>query len=239
MYHIAIVEDEPEFSMQLQQYLKQYQRENNVECKISVFGDGAEILKDYKAKYDAIFMDIEMPGVNGMDAAEKIREMDEEVVIMFITNMAQYALLGYSVGALDFVMKPVNYYTFAMKVRRVLKRIQKRESWQNTIVLNLPDGLKKIDTKQIYFVEIQNRLLHYHTTEGEYVLKGTMQGAEQMLETDTFVKCNHWYLVNLRHVKEVRKNIAVVGQYELEISRRNKSAFMQALTEYLGEHIRM
>ena len=77
MIRIAIVEDEPEFSMQLQQYLEQYQRENNVEFEISVFCDGAEILKDYKAKYDAIFMDIEMPGINGMDAAEKIREMDE------------------------------------------------------------------------------------------------------------------------------------------------------------------
>lgn len=117
MYHIAIVEDELEFSMQLQKYLRQYQQENGVEFKISVFRDGTEILKDYKPEYDAIFMDIEMPVINGMDAAEKIREMDEEVVIMFITNMAQYALFGYSVGALDFVMKPVNYYTFAMKVR--------------------------------------------------------------------------------------------------------------------------
>ena len=227
MYHIAIVEDELEFSTQLQKYLRQYQKENNVEFKISVFSDGAEILKNYKPEYDAIFMDIEMPNINGMDTAEKIREADEEVVIMFITNMAQY----------DFVMEPINYYTFAMKVRRVLKRVQKRDSMQRTIVLNLPDGWKKIDTKEIYFVEIQNRLLYYHTTEGEYVVKGTMQSAEKMLESDTFVKCNHWYLVNLRHVKEVKKNIAVVGKYELEISRRNKTAFLKALTEYLGENI--
>lgn len=237
MYHIAIVEDELEFSMQLQEYLKQYQEKNDVEFKISVFSDGAEILEDYRPEYDAIFMDIEMPGINGMDAAEKIREMDEDVVIMFITNMAQYALFGYSVGALDFVMKPVNYYTFAMKVRRVLKRVQKKELEQKAIVLNLADGIKKLDTKQIYFVEIQNRLLHYHTTEGEYVLKGTMQNAEKMLESDTFVKCNHWYLVNLKHVKEVKKNIVVVGEHELEISRRNKTTFMKALTEYLGGNL--
>ena len=129
MYHVAIVEDELEFSNQLKKYLKQYQEENDVEFQISVFRDGAEILAGYRPKDDAIFMDIEMPGVNGMDAAEK------------------------------------------------------------------------------------------------------------MLELDTFVKCNHWYLVNLRHVKEVKKNIAVVGKYELEISRRNKTAFMKALTEYLGENI--
>ena len=234
MYHIAIVEDEIDFSVQLQKYLQQYQEENGVEFTVSVFHDGAEIVKAYACEYDAIFLDIEMPQMNGMEAAERIREMDEDVVIMFITNMAQYALFGYSVGALDFVMKPINYYTFSMKLRRVLKRIQKKEKEQHTIVLNLADGIKKLDTKQIYYVEIQNRLLHYHTTEGEYILKGTLQSVEEMLEGYAFARCNHWYLVNLMHVTEVKNNIAVVGEFELEISRRNKNSFMQALTDYLG-----
>lgn len=66
-----------------------------------------------------------MPGMNGMEAAEKIRQTDENVVLMFITNMIQYAIRGYSVGALDFVMKPVNYYTFSLKLTRAIGRIQK------------------------------------------------------------------------------------------------------------------
>lgn len=234
MYHIAIVEDEQFFSTQLQNYLKQYQEENDVEFKVSVFYDGKSILDNYTSDYDAVFLDIQMPGINGMEVAERIRDMDEDVVLMFITNMAQYAISGYSVGALDFVMKPVNYYTFSMKVGRVLKKVQKKAKEQHTIVLLLPDGIKMLDTKQIYYVEIQNRLLHYHTTEGEFVVKGTMQSVEETLESYSFAKCNHWYMVNLMHVKEVKKNIVVVGEHELEISRRNKNAFMKALTEYLG-----
>lgn len=234
MYHIAIVEDEKEFSDQLVSYLKQYGEENKIEIKVSVFGDGESVLKDYSSDYDAIFLDIQMPGIDGMQTAEAIREMDEDVVLMFITNMAQYAISGYSVGALDFVMKPINYYTFALKVGRVLKRVQKKVREQNSIVISLPNGMKKLDAKQIYFVEIQNRMLHYHTDEGEFIVKGTMQSVEQELESFAFAKCNHWYLVNLMHVKEVRKNIAVVGEFELEISRRNKNTFLKALTEYLG-----
>ena len=234
MYHIAIVEDELEFSTQLVQYLGQYEKENDVEIKVSVFGDGESILKNYASDYDAIFLDIQLPGMDGMQTAEQIRNLDEEVVLMFITNMAQYAISGYSVGALDFVMKPVNYYTFAMKVGRVLKRVQKKAKEQHSVVLVMPDGVKKLDTRQIYFVEIQNRMLHYHTDEGEFVLKGTMQSVEQELEAYAFVKCNHWYMVNLLHVKEVKKNIVVVGEFELEISRRNKNSFMKALTQYLG-----
>lgn len=232
MYHIAIVEDEKEFSDQLHQFLIQYGKEKETEFEISIFGDGAEILENYEPKYDIILLDIEMPKVNGMDAAERIREMDEDVVLMFITNMAAYAIRGYSVGALDFVMKPINYYTFSMKMTRAIKRVVKKAL--KPIVLNLPDGINKIEAKQIYFVEIQNRMLHYHTDEGEIVVRGTLQSAEAMLADYPFAKCNHWYIVNLMHVSEVKKNILVVGGNELEISRRNKNTFLKALTEYMG-----
>ena len=232
MYHIAIVEDEKDFSEVLVDYLKQYEEEKKIQCKVTVFDNGEAILQDYQNEYDMILMDIEMPGMNGMDVAEKIREMDEEVVIMFITNMAAYAIRGYSVGALDFVMKPINYYTFSMKMTRALKRVPKKGL--KPIVLTLADGMKKLDVKQIYFVEVQNRMVHYHTDEGEFVVRGTLQAAEKMLADYSFTKCNHWYLVNLMHVAEVRKNIAIVGGYEVEISRRNKTAFLKELTDYMG-----
>ena len=210
----------------------QYAAEEGQEFEISVFYDGAEILENYVPKYDLILLDIEMPKINGMDAAEKIRETDENVVLMFITNMAQYAIRGYSVGTLDFVMKPITYYTFSMKIKRALKRVQKREI--SSILLTLPDGVKKLEARQIYYLEVQNRQLHYHTDEGEIVVRGSLQSAENLLPSDTFAKCNHWYLVNLMHVTEVRKNTAVVGPFELEISRRNRSGFLEALTKYMG-----
>lgn len=232
MYRIAIVEDDRGFVEELKNYLNQYAKEEGQEFEISAFYDGAEILENYVPKYDLILLDIEMPKVNGMDAAEKIRETDENVVLMFITNMAQYAIRGYSVGALDFVMKPITYYTFSMKVKRALKRVQKKEI--PSILLTLPDGVKKIDINRIYYLEVQNRMLHYHTDEGEFVVRGTLQGAESTLPAAFFAKCNHWYLVNLMHVTEVRKNTAIVGGHELEISRRNRAGFLKALAEFMG-----
>ena len=232
MYHIAIVEDEAPFRQQLTEYLTQYQNENGLEFKISEFSDGAEILENYQSEYDVILLDIEMPKVNGMDAAKQIRMQDDNVVLMFITNMASYAIHGYEVGALDFVMKPITYYTFSMKLTRALKRAKQQE--QKSLLLPLSDGVKKLELNEIYFVEGQSRMLYYHTVTGDYVVKGTMQSAEKKLEEYPFAKCNHWYLVNLMHVKEVRKNMVVVGPFELEISRRNKTTFLKALTEYMG-----
>ena len=232
MYRIAIVEDDKAFVEELKKYLKQYSAEEGREFEVSAFYDGAEILENYKSDYDLILLDIEMPKVNGMDAAERIREMDENVVLMFITNMAQYAIRGYSVGALDFVMKPVNYYTFSMKMKRALKRVEKKE--QHSILLTLADGVKKLEVRQIYYLEVQNRMLHYHTDEGEFVVRGSLQSAEATMPSKVFAKCNHWYLVNLNHVTEVRKNTVVVGPFELEMSRRNRTGFLQALTESMG-----
>ncbi len=232
MYHIAIVEDELTFRQQLTEYLMQYQKEHQMEFQISVFCDGAEILENYQPVYDMVLLDIEMPKVNGMDAAKQIRAQDDEVVLMFITNMAGYAIHGYEVGALDFVMKPLSYYTFSMKLTRALKRAKQQE--QKAVLIPVADGVKKLELSEIFFVEGQSRMLYYHTADGDYVVKGTMQSAESSLEQYPFAKCNHWYLVNLMHVKEVRKNIVVVGPFELEISRRNKTGFLKALTEYMG-----
>ena len=98
----------------------------------------------------------------------------------------------------------------------------------------LTGDLGRIETQQIYYVEVMSKMLHYHTQVGEFVLRGTMQSVENELSRYNFVRCNHWYLVNLRHVTELRRDTVLVGQTELEISRRNRKAFLTALTAYVG-----
>ena len=232
MLHIAVVEDDAAFLTQIKAFLTQYGREKGVELRISLFRDGSEIIDGYRPVYDIIFLDIEMPQVNGMEAAEHIRAQDGEAVLVFITNMAQYAIRGYSVGALDYVLKPVTYYTFSTKLDRAISMVRRRASGQ--VILNLPDGAVRLETRQIYYVDIQSRMLHYHTQLGEFVLRGTLQKAEEELGKYHFVRCNYWYLVNLMHVSGVHKDKVTVAGHELEISRRNKNTFMTALTNYVG-----
>lgn len=232
MLKIAIVEDDEGYRAQIAGFIDRFGAERGREVKVTQFRDGGEILKDYRPEFDIILLDIEMPLVDGMSAAEEIRRQDEDVVLVFVTNMAKYAVQGYSVGALDFILKPVEYDTFALKLSRAASRVKSRENAQ--ILLATAEGAVRLDTKQIYYVEVQNRILHYHTDRGVYKVRGTMQGAEKELEEHHFVRCNYWYLVSLRHVSEVRENVAVVAGDELEISRRNRSAFLHALTNYVG-----
>lgn len=232
MLHIAVVEDDADALEQTRGFLERYARENGLELRISLFRDGSGILADYRPVYDVIFLDIEMPEVSGMEAARRIRAQDGDVVLVFVTNMARYAIQGYSVGALDYVLKPINYYTFSTKLERAVSMARRRSSGQ--VILNRPDGAVRLETRQIYYVEIQSRVLYYHTELGVFSVRGTLQSAEEKLAKYHFVRCNYWYLVNLMHVSEIHRDTVVVAGHELEISRRNRTAFMTALTDYVG-----
>ena len=126
MIEIAIVEDEENYREVLCDYLNKFQKESGEQIHLSVFTDGDEIVENYSAVYDVILMDIEMRFMNGMTAAKKIREADKGVVIIFITNMAQYAIQGYAVDALDYVLKPISYFAFSQTISRAIGRIKKR-----------------------------------------------------------------------------------------------------------------
>lgn len=120
MIRVAIVEDDAEVQGVLQEYVRRYTRQYGTEFEVSVFADGVDLLEDYRAVYDIIFLDVEMKHLDGMATAERIRQMDADVILIFITNMAQYAIRGYSVGALDYVLKPVPYFAFRSSCSRPL-----------------------------------------------------------------------------------------------------------------------
>lgn len=105
MIKIAIVEDEAAVRDQLTDYVRRYTRQYGTEFEVTCFTDGDEILENYRPAFDIIFLDVEMKHLDGMETARRIRERDGGVLIVFITNMAQYAIRGYAVGALDYVWK--------------------------------------------------------------------------------------------------------------------------------------
>ncbi|WP_407271888.1 LytR/AlgR family response regulator transcription factor [Radiobacillus sp. PE A8.2] len=235
MLRVAIVEDDSNYRSEIKRYINQYALETHCEFDIIEFEDGADIVKDYKPDYDIILFDIELPSQNGIEAAREIRKSDKDVVIVFITNMAQYAIKGYSVDALDFILKPINYYTFKIRFARAIGRVKKTEIKQ--ILINTKHSVKRLNIDEIYYVESQNRFLYYHTEDDVFSARGTMKSIEQELESFHFVRCNHWYLVNLKHVLEINGDNVLVGNNELEISRRNKTSFTRAFTNYIGGNL--
>ena len=173
MLKIAVVEDQQEVRDELCRFIRQYAAENSLQVEVLPIEDGAVIAEHYEPGYDIIFMDVEMPGLDGFGAAEKIRAVDADAVLVFVTNMAQYAIKGYEVDALDYVLKPVNYYQFCTKLSRAVQRVQRRRGGQ--VVLQLAGGgMQVLSTGDIYYLETHDRLLWYHTTKGEFSVRASL-----------------------------------------------------------------
>lgn len=232
MIRIALVDDDESSIRQLEEYLIQYQKERNIAIQIEAFSDGDEIVENYKAEYDIIMLDIEMRFMDGMTAASLIREKDPEVVIIFITNMAQYAIKGYTVNATDYVLKPVSYFSFSQRLDKVIDKINRKI--QKFIAVSIKGGTVKLYISDICYIESQGHRLIFHTKTEEYITFATMKEVEEKLKDMEFFRCNKGCLLNLAYVDSVLDGCVIINGERISISRARKKEFTEALTNYLG-----
>lgn len=232
MIRVAIVEDETEIREQLMGYVQRYTRQYGTAFEVKTFADGLEILEDYRPAYDLILLDIEMKHLDGMETARRIRELDPEVMLVFITNMAQYAIKGYAVGALDYVLKPVPYFAFSQQLQKVEEQLRRRT--RHYLAVPVEGGLRRLDTSRIYYIESEGHRVHFYTEEGDFAAPGALKTLEEKLADRPFARCNSGYLVNLAQVQAVQQNTVEVGPYELQVSRPKRKSFLAALTDYIG-----
>ena len=148
MNYIAVVEDSAQDRAVLDSYLEKYQQEKNCHFQITHFSDGDEIALGYKGGYDLILMDIEMTFMDGMSAAEEIRRADPEVLIIFITNSPQYAIKGYAVQALDYILKPLSYYAFCQRMNHVRELLGRRQ--KHFLTVPCAGGVQKLPPENFF-----------------------------------------------------------------------------------------
>lgn len=232
MYNIAIIEDDDAATSLLKSHLETYGKLQNVQFNIKEFGGTISFLTNYGGNFDVVFMDIELPDLNGMAAAKKLREIDKDVLLIFVTNLAQFAVEGYEVNAFDFIVKPVTYPIFALKLQRALAQISTKESIK--VLVAVDDAMLSLPSSDIKYVEIMSHNIVYHTVQGNYRSYGTLKKVEKSLENANFVRCNSCYLVNLRYVTTVKGHSVYVDGDCLQISHPRRQIFLRALNDYYG-----
>lgn len=230
MIRIAIVEDEEAYAQQLIVLLNQYEAEKGAELSIEVFENGMDFVSDYNAKYDVIFMDIKLPQMNGMQCAMRLRRLDEDVALIFVTSMNRYALKGYEVGAMGYMIKPISYFPLAVLMDKVRKKIAREPA--KDIVLNHGDGMRRISLRELLFVEVLDHYLIYHTEGGDFREIGRLKAVEEELAGHGFFRCSNSYLINLRFVQAIDENEVTVGTACVPISRRRKKELLEAINAF-------
>lgn len=230
MISVAIVEDDIVFSNLLSSYLNRYASQHDETFGISVFSNGIDFLTNYQANYEIIFMDIDMPHLNGLETARKLRKLDNSSILIFVTNLARYAIKGYEVDAMDYILKPLNYSAFSLKVQKAVSLCHKNTDTK--ISLSTRTGNIVFPVSSIYYVESSGHRIDYHTEHGTYSGYGTLKSVEEQLPSDCFYRCNSCYIVNLNYITSCDGFIIQVGKEQLSVSRARKKQFLEALHQY-------
>lgn len=233
---VALVEDDTFAVKELESYLIRFGKQSGNSFCISHFMDGKTFLQNYQPRYEIIFMDIKMPGIDGMSAAEQLRKTDSETMLIFVTSMVQYAVQSYDVDAFDFIAKPLNYAAFEMKMKRVFRALKLKYGSQ--IMLNLGGGTtRKIPSSSIYYIEVMNHDLTYHTDQGTFTVRGKLSSVMQQLPPASFFRSKSSYLINLRYVTQVTtEEVCVAGDW-LRVSRTKRKELITAVAAYLGQGV--
>ncbi|MBO5528914.1 MAG: response regulator transcription factor [Bacilli bacterium] len=223
MIKVAILDDEDIEIETISSYLGRYGKEKDEVFQISVFKNAVSFLEDYKADYQLVFMDICMPYINGIDAAKILREKDENVPLIFVTSLAQYAVDSYKVEASDYLLKPLSYIDFNLSLTRVLRKITKDDS----IVISYKNEFQKLRISDIIYVETAtNHRIIYHTKKGDFTRFASLKKAEDELNNKGFACCNQCYLVNLNFVANVEGYVCTLNDgTQLQISQPKKKSF--------------
>lgn len=230
---IAIVEDDASQAKRLEELLRRYGAEHKQALNLQMYNDGSQIISPYTANHDIILMDIQMPETSGIEAAREIRKLDSEVVIIFITNVSHYAMEGYKVDALDYVLKPIDYFPLVQRIDRAVSRMKRHTGGYLTIKER--SGVKKIPVENIVYVEVQDHYSIIHLADSEVRTKESLSSIEKRMDDPRFFRSHKWFVINLEYVDQVHNLDVVVGSRTLQVSRSRRKNLLDKLNDYIHE----
>ena len=234
MLKIIILEDEKPQLDQLSGYLERYRTEHpEFAFTLETYDRGIALLDSYQRDADLLLLDIRVPDMTGLEVARRIRRVDGSVLIVFVTSLTQYALDGYSVQAFDYILKPVHYASFSAKLERMLRMLSHREP-QFTLDLRTKESAWRVPADSVIYIEVSAHDLLFHTSGETIKLWGTLSKYEKLLRAVHFARPSTSFMVNLKYVRQIKKDEVVLGDCSVPLSRSKRTEFLAALAQYKG-----
>lgn len=240
MFRIAICDDESHFRKLICEILIDYMDKKGILYEIDEF----ELGKDFVnlgieiLKYKIVFLDINMDELDGMETAQKIREVSKDIFIVFVTAFINYTLEGYRVDAVRYILK--NNVNFSELVFECMDAISMKMNYVvKRKTFNFNEGTKNMPLERLLYVESRLHKLEFYIMEdrlNKYSLYGTLNDMEKELADSAFVRIHQSYLVNMRHIEKVsRYKVLLSNGIELEIPKVRYKFVEEIYVSYKGE----
>lgn len=226
------MDDEQEMRDVLEQHLRRYSREKNLPLETVPFSGRDALLKVYSHDFDFLFLDVDMPGLNGVETARRIRQTGSNVMILFVTNYAQYAINGYEVDAVDYLLKPLTYFDFSLKFSKALRRWMNRE--EQYLIVETSGGVQRLPVSKVLYIEVRKHYLCYCMQSGEVFARGKLNEEVGRLKPYGFCRVHRSFLVNLRYVEKLRATEVIVNGQGIPVGRQYSGELMETYVRFLG-----
>lgn len=226
---IAICDDEEKFCIRLREQIEQIYQ--SLDVLVDIYQNGVDLLAHFKGyPYDLIFLDIEMPAMDGLLLAKKLREISEDVLLVFLTGHIEYALNGYEVNALRYLTKPVD----GDKLKEVLHYVMEKEKKKHFLWLKTQAGEERVAVSEILYLEAQNQNINIYTVKQNYLVRYNLGDYERELKEYGFFRIHRGYLIALGKVKGIgRQEVILEGDIHLSVSRSREKKLREALYQYI------
>ena len=232
MYKIAVCDDEEAVSEQVKNLIAEWNPAVDVVC----FSSGEALLENYQS-YEAVFLDIDMAGMNGIETGKAIRRLDKDTKIVYLTAYRDYVSGAFGVHAFQYLLKPVNkkaIWNVLEEIFRYMKSAEKK------IILDFHtvDGALCLPVESIYFFEYENRKIRIVTDKEQYYMADKIGNVAKRMDEFGFSMSHQSFVVNMFHVKNVKnQQIFLDNGMEIPISQKKQKTWKQELMGYLSQRL--
>ncbi|MGN0140891.1 MAG: LytR/AlgR family response regulator transcription factor [Roseburia sp.] len=235
MVKIAFCDDDLSVLNELRVLLDRYRVERNRVIDYAIFNSPLDLLAEIErgVRYDILFLDVLMPGENGIDAAAEIRNYDSNVKIIFLTSSSEFAVQSYRVGAYYYQLKPIWKESFFHLMDAVFSQCEKEQT--RSLIMRCKSGITRIELTQLEYCEVIHRTLFIHLTTGKVLesIGSLDELSKQLVPYGNFLRPHRSYLVNLEFVQNISyRAVTMSGLAEIPIPRGKYNEVKNAFLEY-------
>lgn len=235
MIKIAFCDDDCSVLSDLHELLALYRAEKNKEIDDYTFHSPLDLISEIErgTRFDILFLDVLMPGENGIDVATEIRSFDKNTKIIFLTSSSEFAVQSYAVNAFYYQLKPICEENFSRLMDAVLSQCEKEQA--SSLILHCKSGITRIKPAQLEYCEVIHRTLFIHLTSGKVLecIGSLEELSKQLIPYGSFLRPHRSYLVNLEYIQNLSyRAITMSCLAEIPIPRGKYNEIKNAFLEY-------